>query len=113
MAQTTRQNELSSSSFEDWNDFCWEQFHRQNQTAKSTAPQTHFVKCYLTYWQQKDNASEEETARRSYESIILKAQQDARQIIKLAKNHEARILRDAEISALSDRAQFRMRSAFG
>ena len=113
MTKRARLNEVSNGSMKDWNDFCRKQFHRQGQSAGSSAPQSHFVECYLAYWQQNDDPSAEKSARKSYESIILKAQQDARKIIRLAKTHEARILRDAQIEALSDRAQLRMQRAFG
>lgn len=87
-------NEIQDLS--DWNDICGELFCVQNLTRTKTGLHKYFVDCYLSYLENEVFKASAERTDDTYESIILKAQNDAKQIIELAQQHAARILKDAE-----------------
>ncbi len=87
-----QKRELESFSVEreellGFNDIYYGLFCIQNISHSRRSSQKRFVDCYLTYLDEMTG---------SYESIILQAQEDARQIINLAKKHAEKIIEDAE-----------------
>ena len=98
MPREKRQSKNVSSEHADvlsFNETFFELFCIQNIPKSRQRLQHQFVHCYLNYLDDLPGPQNPDTDG-IYESTILKAQEDARQIINLAKQHAEKIIEDAE-----------------